>query len=71
MRFADEFRDPDKARALVKAAAPRVLQPSDTPCPHGCQRALEYALITTPGSRDPELMDRLEAVAGRVLLRDR
>jgi 5'-methylthioadenosine phosphorylase len=61
----------DKARALVKAAAPRALQPPATPCPHGCQRALEYALITTPGSRDPELTDRLDAVAGRVLRRDR
>ena len=61
----------DKARALVKAAAPGALQPSATPCPHGCQRALEYALITTPGSRDPELIDRLDAVAGRVLRRDR
>jgi 5'-methylthioadenosine phosphorylase len=61
----------DKARALVKAAAPRALQPPATPCPHGCQRALENALITTPGSRDPELMDRLDAVAGRVLVRDR
>jgi 5'-methylthioadenosine phosphorylase len=61
----------DKARALVKAAAPKALQPPATPCPHGCQRALEYALITTPGSRDPELIDRLDAVAGRVLRRDR
>jgi 5'-methylthioadenosine phosphorylase len=61
----------DKARALVKAAAPRALQPPATPCPHGCQRALEYALITTPGSRDAELIDRLDAVAGRVLRRDR
>jgi 5'-methylthioadenosine phosphorylase len=61
----------DKARALVKAAAPKTLQPPATPCPHGCQRALEYALITTPGSRDPELIDRLDAVAGRVLRRDR
>ncbi|MGA2563150.1 MAG: S-methyl-5'-thioadenosine phosphorylase [Steroidobacteraceae bacterium] len=60
----------DKARALVKATAPSALQPPATPCPHGCQRALEYALITTPGSRDPELMERLDAVAGRVLRRD-
>jgi 5'-methylthioadenosine phosphorylase len=60
----------DKARALVKAAAPRALQPPATTCPHGCQRALEYALITTPGSRDPELLERLDAVAGRVLRRD-
>ena len=61
----------DKARALVKATAPRALQPPAATCPHGCQRALEYALITTPGSRDPELLDRLDAVAGRVLRRDR
>jgi len=61
----------DKARALVKAAAPKALQPPAATCPLGCQRALEYALITTPGSRDPELLDRLDAVAGRVLRRDR
>jgi 5'-methylthioadenosine phosphorylase len=57
------------ARSLVKAAAPRSLQPPGGACPHGCQTALEYALITAPAARDPDLMQRLQAVAGRVLRR--
>jgi 5'-methylthioadenosine phosphorylase len=57
----------NKARALVKAAAPATIQAPEVPCPHGCQRALEYALITPPESRDPSIMQRLDAVAGRVL----
>jgi 5'-methylthioadenosine phosphorylase len=57
----------DHARALVKATAPNALQPPGAPCPHGCQRALEYALITGPEARDPRMIQMLEAVAGRVL----
>jgi len=57
----------NKARALVKAAAPATIQAPEAPCPHCCQRALEYALITPPESRDPSIMQRLDAVAGRVL----
>ena len=37
------------------------------PCAAGCDRALEYALITAPERRDPALAARLDAVAGRVL----
>ena len=36
-------------------------------CPHGCDRALEYAVITAPEARDPALVAKLDAVAGRVL----
>jgi 5'-methylthioadenosine phosphorylase len=57
------------ARALLKASAPMTLQPLVSPCPHGCQRALEYALITAPEARDPELIKALDSVAGRVLNR--
>jgi 5'-methylthioadenosine phosphorylase len=57
------------ARALVREVAPRVVQSGDTPCPCGCQRALEHALITAPAARDPMLAGRLAAVAGRVLAR--
>jgi 5'-methylthioadenosine phosphorylase len=57
------------ARSLVRATAPRALQAADAPCPHGCQRALEYALITASAARDPDVASRLEAVAGRVLHR--
>ena len=37
------------------------------PCPIGSDRALEVALITAPDARDPELIAKLDAVAGRVL----
>ena len=38
-------------------------------CPIGSDRALEYAIITHAEARDPELMRKLDAVAGRVLSR--
>jgi 5'-methylthioadenosine phosphorylase len=37
------------------------------PCPIGSDRALDTALITAPEARDPELIKKLDAVAGRVL----
>ena len=37
------------------------------PCPCGCDRALTHALMTAPAQRDPDLLARLDAVAGRVL----
>jgi 5'-methylthioadenosine phosphorylase len=36
-------------------------------CSEGCDRALDTAIITPPESRDPEILERLAAVAGRVL----
>jgi 5'-methylthioadenosine phosphorylase len=39
------------------------------PCPIGSDRALDTALITAPEARDPELIKKLDAVAGRVLNR--
>jgi 5'-methylthioadenosine phosphorylase len=37
------------------------------PCPVGSDRALDVALITAPEARDPALLQKLDAVAGRVL----
>jgi 5'-methylthioadenosine phosphorylase len=37
------------------------------PCPIGSDRALDTAIITAPEARDPELIAKLDAVAGRVL----
>ena len=37
------------------------------PCPCGCDRALEFAIMTAPDARDPALLSKLDAVAGRVL----
>jgi 5'-methylthioadenosine phosphorylase len=56
----------EKARALVKAVTPK-LGGERAPCPAGCDRALEYALITHPEARDPAVLAKLDAVAGRVL----
>jgi 5'-methylthioadenosine phosphorylase len=55
------------ARTLLQAAAPKATQVPGSECPHGCQRALEHAMITAPGARDPKMVQILDAVAGRVL----
>jgi len=59
----------DRARALIAAAVP-LLGGHTEPCPGGCDRALDHALLTAEDARDPELVRRLDAVAGRVLRRD-
>ena len=56
----------DKARDLVRGVIPTLGRPRG-PCPAGCDRALDHALITPPEARDPALVARLDAVAGRVL----
>ncbi len=55
-----------KAQDLV-SRLPALLGPDRAPCPHGCDRALEYALMTAPDKRDPALTAKLDAIAGRVL----
>lgn len=54
------------ARGLI-AALPGLLPAERSPCPHGCDRALDHAVMTAPDKRDADLVARLEAVAGRVL----
>ncbi|HJN23656.1 MAG TPA: S-methyl-5'-thioadenosine phosphorylase [Rhodospirillales bacterium] len=56
----------DKARALVKRLTPKLTSRSGA-CSEGCHRALETAVITAPEARDPEMVGKLDAVAGRVL----
>ncbi|RMH41206.1 MAG: S-methyl-5'-thioadenosine phosphorylase [Alphaproteobacteria bacterium] len=56
----------DKARKLV-AGLPRRLGGERTACPHGCDRALEHAILTQPDHRDPDAVARLRPIAGRVL----
>ncbi len=55
-----------QARALVREVVP-LLSRDAGPCHQGCDRALEHALITASEHRDPTLLARLDAVAGRVL----
>ena len=47
--------------------APRLKADRPLPCPSGCDRALDSALITAPGARSAALTKKLDAVAGRVL----
>ena len=56
----------DKARALVKDVLPRLAAPRPV-CPHGCDMSLSHALITKKELRDPDMVRKLGAVAGRVL----
>jgi 5'-methylthioadenosine phosphorylase len=56
----------DNARSLVKKVAPR-LHGDGKAAACGCRSALEHALITAPETRDPEMLKRLDAVAGRML----
>ena len=56
----------ERARDLVRAVVPVLGVPRGL-CPAECDRALEHALVTAPERRDPGLVARLDAVAGRVL----
>ena len=58
----------DHARQLVARLA-RDLPREHEACPIGSDTALEYAVMTSVEARDPELVARLDAVAGRVLFR--
>ena len=55
-----------KAREMV-AGLPERLGGVREACPHGCDRALEYAILTAAEKRDPAVLAKLDAVAGRVL----
>ena len=56
----------DKARALVKSVAPRVHSDSNAAA-CGCRSALQYAIITALEARDAKMVEKLSAVAGRML----
>jgi len=56
----------EKGTRLVARLA-RDFPRAHEPCPIGSDRALDNALITVPEARDPALLKKLDAVAGRVL----
>jgi len=56
----------EKAKALIARLA-KDFPREHEPCPIGSDRALDNAFITAPEARDPELLKKLDAVAGRVL----
>ena len=55
-----------KARNLV-GRLPALLGQERDDCPHGCDKALEFAIMTAPDKRDLDLVAKLDAIAGRVL----
>jgi 5'-methylthioadenosine phosphorylase len=56
----------DNARTLVKQTVPAIgADACADDC--ACRRALQHAVMTAPAVRDPVLVEKLSAVAGRVL----
>ena len=55
----------EKAKRLVARLA-RDFPRQHEPCPIGSDRALDNAIITAPEARDPVLMAKLDAIAGRL-----
>ena len=62
------YENVDKAHALIERLA-RTFPREHPPCPVGSDRALDVAIITPPEARDPAMLAKLDAVAGRVLKR--
>ncbi|MEZ5843130.1 MAG: S-methyl-5'-thioadenosine phosphorylase [Hyphomicrobiaceae bacterium] len=58
----------EKAQRLVAELA-KSFPREHPPCPIGSDTGLDVAIITAPEARDPGLMAKLDAVAGRVLAR--
>jgi 5'-methylthioadenosine phosphorylase len=56
----------EKAKSLVARLA-RDFPREHEPCPIGSDRVLDNAIITAPEARDPQLLQKLDAVAGRIL----
>lgn len=55
-----------KARTLV-ANLPALLEAIRPLCPHGCDTALDHAIMTAPDKRDPALLAKLDAITARAL----
>ena len=56
----------ERSKALVAQLA-KDFPREHEPCPIGSDRALDTAIITAPDARDPQLLKKLDAVAGRLL----
>ncbi len=61
------MQNAETARSAVKALVGQLSELARTPSPQGIETNLDVALITAPEARDPELIAKLDAVAGRVL----
>jgi 5'-methylthioadenosine phosphorylase len=60
------MRNADAARTVVARGAAAITHDAAGPA-CACRRALDHALITAPTARDPDMVQRLRGIAGRVL----
>ena len=60
------MRNAEAARTLVASSAGAIYSDAGGPA-CSCRHALDHALITAPASRDPDMVQRLRSIAGRVL----
>ncbi|MEQ9518086.1 MAG: S-methyl-5'-thioadenosine phosphorylase [Parvibaculum sp.] len=60
-------RNAEKSRAMLRRLVTAIAGRSREPDPQGHDRALDMAILTAPEKRDPALLAKLDAVAGRVL----
>ncbi|MEM7459851.1 MAG: S-methyl-5'-thioadenosine phosphorylase [Pseudomonadota bacterium] len=56
-----------KAKTTIRSLAEALQGVARTPSPQGIETCLDFAMITSPEGRDPAILARLDAVAGRVL----
>ena len=57
----------ERAKQAIASLVQGLQDTPRTPSPQGIETCLDHALITAPEARDPAVLARLEAVAGRVL----
>ncbi|MEM1106347.1 MAG: S-methyl-5'-thioadenosine phosphorylase [Pseudomonadota bacterium] len=55
------------AQRAITALCQRLSKIDRTPSPQAIETGLDYAIVTAPSARDPELVAKLDAIAGRVL----
>ena len=56
----------DKAKSTIRHLAESLPETREA-SPQGIERALDFAILTAAEARDPALVAKLDAVAGRVL----
>jgi 5'-methylthioadenosine phosphorylase len=55
-----------KAKQAIKTLADSLNRVVRTPSPQGIETCLDFAMITAPDARDPDMIAKLDAIAGRV-----
>ena len=57
----------ERAKQAIVELASSLNGVERSPSPQGIETCLDFAMITAPEARDPEILARLDAIAGRVL----